>query len=205
MECAASDGDEPQAVLFLKRYTVFNVEQCEDLPEHIAATAPPLPECERIDEAEDLIAATGADIRIGGDRAFYVPSADFIQVPPQPAFHEPINFYRTCLHELGHWTGHKTRLDRNLSSNRGSRLYAREELVAEMTAAFVCARLSISPTVRHADYIGAWLEVLREDNRAIFSAASHASKAADFIMAFHDPAPEPTSGAATAPAERVAA
>jgi len=205
MERAASDGDEPQAVPFLKRYTVFNAEQCENLPEDIAVAAPPLPECEQIDEAENLIAATGADIRIGGERAFYVPSQDFIQVPPQPAFHEPINYYRTCFHELGHWSGHKTRLDRNLSTSRGSKPYAREELVAEMTAAFLCARLSIEPTVRHADYIGSWLEVLREDNRAIFSAASHASKAADFIMAFYDPSPEPASAAAEPKTGRVAA
>jgi len=183
---AASEGDAPQAVPFLKRYTVFNAEQCEGLPEDIAATAPPVPECEQVEEAEALIAATGADFRIGGAKAFYVPSQDFIQVPPQPAFFEPINYYRTCFHELGHWTGHETRLDRKLSTNRGSKPYAREELVAEMTSAFLCARLSIKPSVRHADYIGSWLEVLREDNRAIFQAASHASKAADFILGFQE-------------------
>lgn len=183
-ERAASEGDEPEAVPFLKRYTVFNAEQCEGLPEDIAATAPPVPECEQVSEAEQLIEATGADFRIGGSKAFYVPSADFIQVPPQAAFFEAINYYRTCFHELGHWSGHETRLNRKLSTRRGSSAYAREELVAEMTAAFVCAWLSITPTVRHADYIGSWLEVLREDNRAIFSAASQASKAADFILGF---------------------
>jgi len=185
---AASEGDEPQAVPFLKRYTVFNAEQCEGLPEYIAATAPPVPECEQVAEAEALIAATGADFRIGGHRAFYVPSLDYIQVPPQPAFFEPINYYRTCFHELGHWSGHETRLARDLSKRFGSKGYAREELVAEMTSAFLCARLSITPTVRHADYIGSWLEVLREDNRAIFSAASQASKAADLILGFQEQA-----------------
>ena len=104
--------------------------------------------------------------------------------PPQPAFFKQINYYRTCFHELGHWSGHDSRLARDLSGGHGSKLYAREELVAEMTSAFICAALGIVPTVRHADYVGSWLEVLREDSRAIFRAASQASKAADFILAF---------------------
>jgi antirestriction protein ArdC len=107
-----------------------------------------------------------------------------VQVPPQQAFAEQINFYRTALHELGHWTGHESRLARDFSGTFGSSAYAREELVAEMASAFTCASLSIQPTVRHADYVGAWLEVLREDERAIFRAASHASKAADYLLAF---------------------
>ena len=83
-----------------------------------------------------------------------------------------------------HWTGHRTRLDRDQSGAFGSKPYAREELCAEISAAFLCATLGIAPTVRHADYVGSWLEVLREDNRAIFRAAGQASKAADFILAF---------------------
>lgn len=185
---AAEEGDEPQAVPFLKRFTVFNVAQCDDLPERVHGGAEPLPERETVPHAEALIAATGADFRIGGERAFYVPSADYIQVPPQPAFFEQINYYRTCFHELGHWTGHASRLARDLSGSFGCKSYAREELVAEMASAFVCASLSITPTVRHADYIGSWLEVLREDNRAIFRAASLASKAADYLLAFRETA-----------------
>jgi len=173
-------------VPFLKRFTLFNVEQCEGLPEDAYAGAAPLPEAEIIPQAERLIEATGADFRIGGTKAFYVPSRDFIRVPPQPAFFDQVNYYRTCFHELGHWTGHGTRLARDLSHSFGSKPYAREELVAEMASAFVCASLSIASTVRHTDYIGSWLEVLREDNRAIFRAASQASKAADFILAFRD-------------------
>ena len=88
------------------------------------------------------------------------------------------------MHELGHWTGHASRLARDLSGAFGSKLYSREELVAEMTSAFCCATLGVVPTVRHADYIGAWLEVLREDNRAVIRAASAASKAADYLLAF---------------------
>ena len=183
-ERARRDGGDPVAVSFLKRYNVFNVEQCENLPAKFYRQVPPLPECEAVPHAEQLITATGADFRIGGDRAFYVPSGDFIQVPPQPAFHDQINYYRTCFHELGHWTGHKSRLDRNMKNRPGDPLYAREELVAEMTSAFICASLSIQPTVRHADYIGAWLEVLNNDDRAIFQAASKASKAASYLLAF---------------------
>ena len=87
-------------------------------------------------------------------------------------------------HELGHWTGHPSRLDRLPSTGFGSPAYAREELVAEMASAFLCAELGIVPTVRHADYLGAWLSVLREDSKAIFRAASQASKAADYLLAF---------------------
>ena len=137
-----------------------------------------------IPHAEALIQATGADFRIGGDKAFYAPDGDFVVVPPQQAYPEQINWYRTALHELGHWTGHLSRLDRDQTGAFGSAGYAREELVAEMASAFTCASLGIVPTVRHADYVGAWLEVLREDERAIFRAASQASKAADYLLAF---------------------
>ena len=114
--------------------------------------------------------------------AFYAPGQDFIQVPPQEAYFEPINWYRTKLHELGHWTGHSARLNRDFSGGRGGDAYAREELVAELCSAFLCAELGIAPTVRHADYLGAWLGILKGDNRAIFQAASLASKAANFVM-----------------------
>ncbi len=183
-EKARDEDRDARQIAFLKRFTVFNVDQCEGLAEEIVAT-PPLPEeRETIPNAEALIGATGADFRIGGGSAFYSPDADFVQVPPQQAFAEQINFYRTALHELGHWTGHESRLARDFSGRFGSSAYAREELVAELASAFTCASLSIQPTVRHADYIGAWLEVLREDERAIFRAASLASKAADYLLAF---------------------
>jgi antirestriction protein ArdC len=100
---ATEAGDAPQAIPFLKRFTVFNADQCEDLPADIAPLPEPLAESLILPQAEALIRATGADIRIGGSRAFYVPSADHIQVPPPSAFFEPINFYRTVCHELGHW------------------------------------------------------------------------------------------------------
>lgn len=180
----ASDEHRRQ-VAFLKRFTVFNVDQCEGLPSTLSVGGGAfLSERETIACAEQLMAATGAQIGIGGDTAFYMPSADRIQLPPQQSFYEQVNFYRTALHELGHWTGHPSRLDRDQSGAPRSASYAREELVAEMCSAFACAELGIVPTVRHADYIGAWLTVLREDARAIFRAASQASKAADYLLAF---------------------
>lgn len=186
--CSSHDKQEAEgaAIPFLQRYVVFNVDQCENLPEHCLAQAPALPEREIVPQAEALAAATRADIRIGGARAFYSPADDTVHIPPQPAFFEQINYYRTLFHELGHWTGHACRLNRDQLGSFGSKLYANEELVAELTAAFVCASLSIKPTVRHADYLGSWLKVLREDSRAIFRAASKASKAANLLLAFAD-------------------
>lgn len=175
---------EPRSIPFLKRFVVFNAAQCDGLPERLTAGPTPLPPREQHEGAEALIAATGADFRIGGAQAFYDIGGDYVQVPPQPAFNHQIDFYRTALHELGHWAGSKERLARDQSGRFGSALYAREELCAELTSAFLCAALGIVPTVRHADYLGSWLAVLRADNRAIFRAASHASKAADFLLSF---------------------
>jgi antirestriction protein ArdC len=180
-ERAAETGEEPQPIPFLKRFTVFNVTQCEGLPDEIAVATPAEPGLIE-PKVEALIEATGIDFRIGGNRAFYVPSEDYVQVPPPQAYFEPINWHRTALHELGHASGHPSRLNRDLSGPFGSKKYAFEELVAEINAAFCCASLGIVPTVRHADYIGSWLEVMHEDNRAIVRAASQASKAADYLL-----------------------
>ncbi|PKP92518.1 MAG: antirestriction protein ArdC [Alphaproteobacteria bacterium HGW-Alphaproteobacteria-16] len=182
---AVESGGDAMAIPFLKRFTVFNVAQCEGLRPGLAPEPVPLPERQIVPVAEDVIAASGIAFRIGGNRAFYVPAQDYVQVPPQPAFFEQINYYRTCLHELTHATGHPSRLNRKLTTGFGTKDYAREELVAELGSAFLCAALGIVPTVRHADYLGSWLDVLREDNRAIFRAASAASKAADWLLARH--------------------
>lgn len=179
---ARETGEEPGRIPFLKRFTVFNAAQCEGLPEDIAVDAPPPPPGLIEPKVEALIRTTGIDFRIGGDRAFYIPSLDYVQVPPPQAYFEPINWHRTALHEMGHATGHASRLGRDFSGSFGTKKYAFEELVAEMNAAFCCATLGIVPTVRHADYIGSWLECLREDNRAIVRAASQASKAADWLL-----------------------
>jgi antirestriction protein ArdC len=181
---AQESGEEAYPIPFLKRFTVFNLAQCEGLPDDLAVTMPP-PEPGLIEpKVEALIKATGVDFRVGGNRAFYMPGADYVQVPPPQAFFERMNFHRTALHELGHATGAPHRLNRDMSGGYGTKKYAFEELIAEMNAAFCCASLGIVPTVRHADYLGSWLDVLREDNRAIIRAASQASKAADYILGF---------------------
>lgn len=179
---ARETGEEAASIPFLKRFTVFNAAQCEGLPEDIAVEAPPPPPGTVEPQVEALIRATGIDFRVGGNRAYYVPAHDYVQVPPPQAYFEPINWHRTALHELGHATGHASRLGRDFSGSFGTKKYAFEELVAEMNAAFCCASLGIVPTVRHADYIGSWLEVMRVDSRAIVRAASQASKATDWLL-----------------------
>jgi antirestriction protein ArdC len=183
-ERARDENREARGIAFLKRFTVFNIDQCEGLPENLVQAAVPVDPVLAIAEADRVIAATGADVRIGGSEAFYAPGPDFVQVPPQAAFHQPINWYRTVLHELGgHWTGHASRLNRDQTGVFGGAAYAREELCAELASAFACAALGIEPTVRHTDYLGAWLDVMGADEKAIFRAASAASKAVDFLFA----------------------
>ncbi len=177
------DGDEVQAVHFLKRFTVFNTGQCDNLPDGIATAPPPIPEGLILPRAEALIRASGVDFRIGGAKAFYHVQQDYVQVPSPQAFFETINWHRTAFHELGHASGAVHRLKRDLSGSFGSRKYIFEELVAEIASAYLCAALGIVPTVRHADYVGAWVELLRGDDHAIVRAASQASKAADYLLA----------------------
>ena len=145
--------------------------------------------CARVDKGrvnkrvvEALIKATGIDFRIGGNRAFYVPSLDYVQVPPPQAYFEPINWHRTALHELGHASGHASRLGRDLTGGFGTKKYAFEELVAEMGSAFLSSHCGLQGQLHHASYIASWLEALRNDKRLVFSAASLAQKAVDFLM-----------------------
>ena len=200
---ATATGEEANAIPFLKRFTLFNTDQCDGLPEEVTEVVPPPPPGLIEPQVEALIRATGIDFRIGGNRAFYDTSLDFVQVPPPQAYFEPINWHRTALHELGHASGAPHRLNRDLTGYFGSKKYSFEEIIAEISAAYCCASLGIAPTVCHADYIGSWLEVLREDNRAIIRAASQASKAANFILSFL-PGSKPAS-AATGDDEREAA
>jgi antirestriction protein ArdC len=183
--------DIEREIPFLKAYTVFNVDQVEDLPErfHPPVTAPVAP-FERIDHAEGFFANLGADVRHGGDRAYYAQHPDYVQMPPFACFLDPASYYATLAHECTHWTKHPTRLDRDFGRSRwGDEGYAREELVAELGAAFLCADLGVELTPRedHADYIGHWLTVLRGDKRFIFTAAAHAQKAADFLHGLQAP------------------
>ncbi len=180
------------AIPFMKGYTVFNVEQIEGLPAHFyAKPTNPLPLSKRIEHADRFVTATGADIHHGGNMAFYAPSRDLIQLPPFEAFKDKESYYSTALHELTHWTRHETRLARDFGRQRfGDEGYAREELVAELGSAFLCADLGITPDIRddHAAYLGHWLKILKDDKRAIFSAAAHAQRAADFLQQLQ-PAP----------------
>ena len=179
-------GDEiDREIPFLKGYTVFNVEQIEGLPEvYYAKAAPTLDPVVRIEHSEQFFGALGATIRHGGNRAFYSASADAIQMPPFESFQDADSYYATLAHECTHWTGSKTRLDRDFGGHRfGSEGYAVEELVAELGAAFLCVdlELALEPREDHASYIATWLKVLAADNRMVFTAAAHAQRAAEFI------------------------
>jgi antirestriction protein ArdC len=178
--------DIEKQIPFMKGYSVFNVEQVDGLPAHYYSKPEnPLPLADRLDYAEKFLANTGAVIRHGGNRAYYSPAQDAVQMPPFEAFKDRESYYATILHELTHWTSHKSRLDRSFNAKRfGDNGYAREELVAELGAAFLSADLGITPEVRedHAAYLAHWLKALQEDKRAIFSAAAHAQRAADFLQ-----------------------
>lgn len=174
----ASGADTIERYAVLKSYCVFNAGQVDGYTAPVIVAAP---EFEPIAKCEQTIADTGAAIRHGGDAAFYAPSVDAIQMPHKSAFTSPAAYYATAFHELTHWTGAKSRLDRDLSGRFGNARYAAEELVAEMGAAFLCADHAIAGELRHAGYLQSWLTCLREDNKAIFRAAALAQKAADFI------------------------
>jgi antirestriction protein ArdC len=180
-----SGAEVEQEIPFLKGYTVFNVEQVEGLPPHFYAKAEsPKEHMEHIAQAEAFVANTLADIRHGGDRAYYAQGDDFIRMPPFETFRDAESHAATLAHELTHWTKHPSRLDRSFDQKRwGDEGYAMEELVAELGSAFLCADLAITPEVRedHAAYVGHWLKVLKDDKRAIFTAAAHAQRAADFL------------------------
>jgi antirestriction protein ArdC len=182
----SDDGEEAlRQIPFIKGYTVFNCEQIEDLPPHFYATAtPPAPCLERIATAENFTAKSGATVRHGGNRAYYSITDDCVQMPIFESFRDAESYYATLLHELTHWTRHASRLDREFGRKRwGDAGYAAEELVAEMGAAFLSADLGITPETRedHASYVASWLEVLANDKRAIFTAAAHAQRAADYL------------------------
>ena len=179
-------GEEVESKIpFLKTYTVFNGEQIAGLPLRYLIPAEPLEQGHKqIKEAKRFFAATGADIRNGGNRAYYSDALDYIQMPPFSCFRDAESHAATLAHELCHWTKHPSRLDRGFGERRfGDAGYAMEELVAELGAAFLCADLGVTPEVRddHASYLGHWLEVLKQDKRAIFTAASHASRAVGYL------------------------
>lgn len=179
--------DVEREIPFMKGYTVFNIEQIENLPAmYHSEPKPPATIPEQIAAAESFFAATGADFQHGGHRAFYAPSLDVIQLPPLEIFRDSESYAATKAHELIHWTGNDQRLAREFGKRFGDKAYAIEELVAEMGAAFLCADLGVTPEVLpdHADYLAHWLDVLKTDKRAIFTAAAQAQRAADYLHSF---------------------
>ena len=170
---------------FLRSYTVFNVEQIEGLPsQYYIKPTQGFSSDERIASLEAFVSSTGASITEGGDRASYIPSLDIIKMPPFASFDSPECYYATLCHELVHWTGHPSRLDRKITNGFGSKDYAFEELVAELGSAFLAGHLGFTPQIpdNHASYIASWIKALGQDHQMIFRAAGLAQKAVEFLM-----------------------
>jgi len=175
-----------RSIPFLKTYAVFNAEQCEGLPARFTEqVTPPAGHVDPLPAVLDFARHTGADIRTGGGRAYYSPASDYVQMPEASAFESPESHAGTLAHELAHWTGHDARLARDFSASKrfGDDAYAAEELVAELAAAFLAADLGFEAQPRddHAAYLATWLRVMKADKRAIFTAASQASRAAAYL------------------------
>lgn len=173
---------EEVTVPMIKPFWLFNLDQIDGISRPVMFM--PLL-FEVMEEAEHILARSGAAIRNGGTQAYYRPALDIIQLPDRHRFSKAENYYAVALHELTHWTGHPTRQHRDFTGRFGSQAYAFEELVAELGSAFLTAELHlIDATLEgHASYLDSWLSVLRKDKRAIFTAAKLAAKAHQFIMA----------------------
>ncbi|WP_114227213.1 MULTISPECIES: ArdC family protein [Sphingomonas] len=192
-------SDQGRRVL-ARTFLVFNEAQVEGVPP--APEVRTLSTRERITDAEDFVAATGAQIRHGQDQACFIPEIDQIWLPQFAQFRGPEAYYATVCHELVHWSGAKHRLARELSGRFATEAYAMEELVAELGSAFIAGHLglTVEPRPDHAGYIASWLRVLKNDSRAIVTAAAKAQEAADYLIRFSAeatarpetfPAPEP--------------
>lgn len=184
------ETEEDRTVPVLKGFTVFNADQVDG---YESKPVDPVQQIKDRDQrAEALIMATAAKINFGGDRAFYSPDQDFVQMPVLEDFTGTDTstdiecYYSTMFHELTHWTGHKTRLDRKKGNKFGSNAYAFEELIAELGAVFITCSIGINvaPRPDHAKYLNNWLEVIKTDKRAMVKAFGQASKAADYILSF---------------------
>jgi antirestriction protein ArdC len=186
IEDKTSDGErETRRIPILRTFSVFHACQIDGIPElapAVAAKAVP----ERIEDVEVIVQASGVPVRIGGDRAFYNPTFDFIQLPPDGVFHSKELRAATLFHELSHATGHVSRLNRDLSGNFGLVSYAKEELRAELASYAIGSMIGLPCDVpNHASYIQSWIDVLKQDRREIFHAAAEAQRIADYILAFH--------------------
>ena len=190
---------ESKIIPMVKTYTVFNADMIEGLPvDDVEVTPETIPEFQSHEECEAFIASSGADIRHGGNSAYYSPLLDYIQMPNREDFNTPADYYATALHELSHWTGAKHRIDRDFSKSKrfGDSAYAFEELVAELGAAMLCAHCKVDGKLQHASYIQSWLKVLRDDSRAILKAGAEAQKVLDYLTKAQDIEAEPVEEAA---------
>jgi len=179
----AEDG--MKTIRVLKHYAVFHASQIDGVPAYKAPSVDEAP-WTRPEASEIILRNSGAVIRIGGDRAFYSPSTDHIQLPPDCAFNGPGEYAAVSLHELAHWTGHESRLNRNLQVRYGSAAYAMEELRAELASAFVANEIGIPTDIpHHASYIASWIKALKDDKREIFRAAADAQRIASMELGFH--------------------
>lgn len=177
---AGKDGAEDKTIPLMRSFAVFNAEQCDGLP---IVTPKALPtSTESLEIGEAFIAATGARVRHNAGRAYYSPLEDYIGMPELKLFGSAGGYYATAIHELVHWTGHKTRINRQFGKRFGDDAYAFEELIAELGAAFTCAELGLPYKLEsHASYLDNWLKVLKGDKAAFFKAATEASKANLFL------------------------
>jgi antirestriction protein ArdC len=177
------DQEDAGSYLMCKPFWLFNGAQIDGLPDDLTSAAK-THEFKPLDEAEQILINSGAKIHHGFDSAFYIPSKDQICLPVRERFTTPENYYATALHELTHWTAHESRLNRQFGKRFGDDAYAFEELVAELGAAFTVGHVGmVDATIEnHAAYLQRWIHVLKSDKRAIFTAASQAAKAADFIL-----------------------
>jgi antirestriction protein ArdC len=178
------DDGVRRAIPFLKAYTVFNVAQCDNLPAKVLDPNGPQRVAnpnKRDDIADAFIAATGADYRHGEARAYYQPAGDFVNMPAFETFTNASRYYGVAFHELGHWTGADKRLARTFGKRFGDRSYAVEELVAELTSAFLCGEFAFDNDGADADYIATWIKLLEEHEKVIVAAAAAASRAVEFM------------------------
>jgi antirestriction protein ArdC len=180
------DDNAVRRIPLLRAFTLFHASQIDGIPPFAPPTLAEAPW--RVPEASEIILAnSGAALRFGGERAFYSPATDHIQMPPKAAFAAAQGFCSTLIHEMGHWSGAPARLNRDLRNRFGSHDYAREELRAEIGQMMVCAELGIADCdfSNNAAYVAHWLETLRSDRKEIFRAAADAQRIADFLLAFH--------------------
>jgi antirestriction protein ArdC len=180
-ESEPSDEKDSRRIVMARDYWVFNADQVEGYKK---PETPTVSRAERITRAEEFFRLLEIDLRPGGNRAYYNPSMDSVHMPAFDAFKEPLFYYSVFSHETTHWTGSEKRLNRDMKSRFGTEGYAMEELIAELGAAFLCCALDLpsDPRKDHAPYIASWLKALKNDKRAIFTAAAKAQEAIDWML-----------------------